>query len=77
MLDRLVDPIRLLHLVERARLEPTTTSFARLRNELDYLSLETTLTPEQSGTLYLRINDSAAELSDNAGTLAVEIKPLP
>lgn len=41
------------------------------------VGLETTLTPDQSGTLYLRINDSAAELSDNAGTLAVEIKPLP
>jgi hypothetical protein len=35
---------------------------------------ETTLTPEQSGTLFLKINDSAAELDDNAGGLKVEIK---
>jgi hypothetical protein len=41
------------------------------------VGLETTLTPDRSGTLYLRINDSAAELSDNAGALTVAIKPLP
>ena len=32
------------------------------------------LVPKHSGTLFLRINDSAAELDDNAGTLAVEVK---
>jgi len=32
------------------------------------------LAPKHSGTLFLRINDSAAELDDNAGTLAVEVK---
>jgi hypothetical protein len=32
------------------------------------------LTPTRSGTLFLRINDSAAELDDNAGTLAVDVK---
>ena len=37
------------------------------------VGLETTFTPDQSGTLYLRINDSAAELADNAGRLTVEI----
>ncbi|NUQ63306.1 MAG: hypothetical protein HUU20_12575, partial [Pirellulales bacterium] len=31
------------------------------------------LKPEQSGTLYLRINDSGAELADNAGEATVEI----
>jgi hypothetical protein len=36
-----------------------------------------TLTPESSGTLYLRINDSAAGLADNAGTLNVRIEPQP
>ncbi len=39
--------------------------------------LETTLTSSQSGTLYFRINDSAGELSDNAGAAEVEITALP
>jgi hypothetical protein len=30
----------------------------------------------QSGTLYLRINDSAAELANNAGSLEVEIEAI-
>ncbi len=32
------------------------------------------LVPKQSGTLFLRINDSAGELHDNAGTLTVEVE---
>jgi hypothetical protein len=39
------------------------------------VGLGATLTPQQAGTLYLRINHSAAELDDNAGSLAVEIQP--
>ena len=39
------------------------------------VGLAATLAPEESGTLYLRINDSAAELHDNAGELKVEITP--
>ena len=31
---------------------------------------------ERSGTLYLRINDSPAELSDNAGKLTVRVTPV-
>jgi len=38
------------------------------------VGLGTTLTPAHSGTLFLRVNDSAAELDDNAGTLAVHIR---
>jgi len=38
------------------------------------VGLGTTVTPKQGGTLYLRINDSAAELGDNAGTLSVEVR---
>ncbi|HEU5431705.1 MAG TPA: hypothetical protein VFU81_08585, partial [Thermomicrobiales bacterium] len=30
------------------------------------------LTPAETGTLYLRINDSPAELADNAGGLQVQ-----
>jgi len=38
------------------------------------LGLGTTLTSAQSGTLFFRINDSSAELADNAGDLTVEIR---
>jgi hypothetical protein len=34
-----------------------------------------TITPEVSGTLYLRINDAPGELADNAGELTVTVKP--
>ena len=37
------------------------------------IGLRKAITPEASGTLYLRINDSAGELDDNAGELEVEI----
>jgi hypothetical protein len=32
---------------------------------------------EAAGTLYLRINDSPAELEDNAGSLEIRITKLP
>jgi hypothetical protein len=38
------------------------------------VGLETSIMPEKPGTLFFRINDSAAELEDNAGSLKVEIK---
>jgi len=38
------------------------------------VGLQAKLTPKHSGTLFLRINDSAAELDDNSGTLAVEVR---
>lgn len=37
------------------------------------IGLGAELTPDETGTLYLRINDSPAELADNAGSLAVEV----
>ncbi|HUT13455.1 MAG TPA: hypothetical protein VMY42_23405 [Thermoguttaceae bacterium] len=37
------------------------------------VGLGTTLTPKETGTLYFRINDSAAELDDNAGELTVAV----
>jgi len=48
-------------------------------NDLPFLApiligRELDLTPEQSGTLFLRINDSPAELSDNEGTCHVSIE---
>ncbi len=38
------------------------------------VGLGTTLVPKQTGTLYLRVNDSPAELADNAGSLDVKIE---
>ncbi len=39
------------------------------------IGLHATLKPTASGTLYLRINDSAAALDNNRGTLTVSIEP--
>jgi len=38
------------------------------------VGLGTRLTPKQTGTLFLRINDSPGELADNAGTLTVRVQ---
>jgi hypothetical protein len=38
------------------------------------IGLETKITPEVSGTLYLRVNDSAARLDDNRGSLTVTVE---
>jgi hypothetical protein len=38
------------------------------------IGLGTTIKPEMSGTLYLRVNDSAAKLDDNRGNLTVTIE---
>ncbi|HVU87834.1 MAG TPA: hypothetical protein VHD36_10975 [Pirellulales bacterium] len=39
------------------------------------IGAEGTIRPEATGTLYLRINDSPAELDDNKGSLDVQIRP--
>ncbi|MBN2290843.1 MAG: hypothetical protein JXM70_00370 [Pirellulales bacterium] len=39
------------------------------------IGLETTFTPRVDGMLFLKINDSSAELHDNAGQLHVRIEP--
>jgi hypothetical protein len=39
------------------------------------IGLHTTIKPGASGTLYLRVNDSAGKLDDNGGTLTVTIRP--
>jgi hypothetical protein len=38
------------------------------------VGLGTTFSPPQTGTLFLKINDSAGELDDNAGELKVEVR---
>lgn len=40
------------------------------------IGLNTTLKPDDDTILYLRVNDSPAELSDNVGTLEVRIEPV-
>jgi hypothetical protein len=52
--------------------KPGSTS-ALLRSTV--VGLGTTLTPTQTGTLFLKINDSAGELDDNAGELKVQVRP--
>ncbi|MCE5266419.1 MAG: hypothetical protein LLG00_00840 [Planctomycetaceae bacterium] len=37
------------------------------------IGLGTTLSPKETGTLFLKINDSAGELADNAGELSVRV----
>ncbi|MEK6233590.1 MAG: hypothetical protein N2C14_02675, partial [Planctomycetales bacterium] len=39
------------------------------------IGLKATLRPQKTGTLFLRINDSAAELRDNQDALDAEIRP--
>jgi hypothetical protein len=38
------------------------------------VGLGITITPDRSGTLFMKINDSAAELDDNSGQLRIEIQ---
>ena len=39
------------------------------------VGLGTTLVPEESGTLFFKINESSGHWDDNAGRLSVEIQP--
>jgi len=39
------------------------------------IGLECEFAPQTSGTLYLRVNDSAAKLGDNRGRLTIEVEP--
>ncbi len=41
------------------------------------IGLHATIKPTASGTLYLRVNNSAGSLDDNGGTLSVTIRPAP
>jgi len=50
-----------------ARMSPLVKPFG--------IGLGRTVTPPHAGTLYLRVNDSPAELSDNAGEVTVRIRP--
>jgi hypothetical protein len=41
------------------------------------IGLQATLSPAQDGTLYLRINESAADLADNFGNLEIVVREVP
>jgi hypothetical protein len=52
---------------------PTSGSTTALLHST-VVGLGTTLSPPQTGTLFLKINDSAGELDDNAGELKVKVR---
>jgi hypothetical protein len=41
------------------------------------IGLRGRLTPPVTATLFLKINEPAADLADNTGTLTVTIRPIP
>jgi hypothetical protein len=51
--------------------KPESTT-ALLRSTV--IGLGTTLSPTETGTLFLKINDSPGELDDNAGELKVDVR---
>ena len=65
-------PLGILLAAVRREGAPPQTPSALLRPIT--VGLETTLTPKRPGTLFLRVNDSAGELGDNAGSLTVHVK---
>jgi hypothetical protein len=65
-------PLGILLAAVRPDAPPPGSASALLHPSVIGLSAQ--LTPPQSGTLYLKINDSPAELSDNSGTLSVKIQ---
>ena len=58
-----------------SRDKPTTGANPTFANPV-VIGLRATIKPAASGTLYLRVNDSAASLSDNQGSLNVVVRPL-
>jgi hypothetical protein len=68
-------PLGILIAAVRPDLRDEDSVSALFRAEL--VGLEYVITPAETGTLYLRINDSNAELADNRGDLEVEVSPAP
>jgi hypothetical protein len=64
-------PLGLLLAAVRPEQTPATGPFALLRPMVVGSGL--TLCPEQAGTLYLKVNDSAARLHENSGRLEVQV----
>jgi hypothetical protein len=53
--------------------KPTSDGFSALLHPIT-VGLDASLSPAETGTLFLKINDSAGELDDNAGELKVEVR---
>ena len=68
------EPLGKLLAVVRPEAEPPDGRSAFLNPRA--IGLGADITPDSSGTLYLRVNDSAGELTDNTGTLEVAIQPI-
>ncbi len=66
-------PLGILLAAVRPDHPPPGSTSALLRPTV--VGLGTTLSPHETGTLFLKINDSAGELDDNAGELTVKIRP--
>ena len=65
-------PLGILLAAVRPDHPPPGSTTALLRSTV--IGLGATLSPAQTGTLFLKINDSAGELDDNAGSLRVEVR---
>ncbi len=65
-------PLGVLLAAIRPEPPPPGSTSALLRPSV--VGLGTTLSPPQTGTLYLKINDSAGELDDNAGKLTITVE---
>jgi hypothetical protein len=65
-------PLGILLAAVRPDSPPPDSTTALLRPTV--VGLGATLSPTESGTLFLKINDSAGELDDNAGELKVEVR---
>lgn len=63
-------------LLAAVRPDPPTERLSPLLHPTT-VGLGTALQPRQAGTLYLKINDSAGELHDNAGTIDINVRPAP
>ena len=64
-------PLGILLAAIRPDLPPPDSVSALLKPTV--IGLVATLSPPTTGTLFLKINDSAAELADNAGKITVEV----
>jgi hypothetical protein len=65
-------PLGILLAAVRPDHPPANSTTALIRPTA--VGLGTTLSPAESGTLFLKINDSPGELDDNAGELKVEVR---
>jgi hypothetical protein len=59
---------------ENATIKHSTPEIGEMKMASDPILFGTTLSPTQTGTLFLKINDSSGELGDNAGELKLKVR---